>query len=163
MSSNHSISRAFVQAALIFGFIAFTLAARAESFSCTSVDQELVIELSDASTSASRVLSAGSMRLADAASSDQNRLIADFNMQDGRLRSQGNALIGQIDAMDPRIANSNKRIGNAPISDVRTVALNVDLSFADRTASGLTYSANAVYALSNGDMLQEDFDCLRQP
>lgn len=136
-----------------------------KSFTCTSVDENMVIEAFDVveGAGAGAFVEASGMRVLNPTLEQERRFVAEFRADDGVLSVSDNALVGQVDAEKARLGAPGKRVGGTRLGLLRTISLEIDLSYADRVGGSAVYSGHAIYLKRNGQTFEEDFDCVRHP
>lgn len=135
---------------------------RQEIVVCNGVDGDIRFELLVEIPNTTDSPNALSLRAIDPNVSETRAEIALFEASEGLLNNNSGAVVGYVDATNPKTGRKGERIGGTQLGRLRSVILSLDIDFDVAAPPSKKYSAQALYLKKSGEQLVQDLDCTRQ-
>ena len=146
-----------VLAALMFS----AKAAHADGLVCVSVDEDTRIDvyLAPASPTDHATKIVSRLEISDPNRTPAHRLIATFDVADGVLATNGGDVLATVDLSKAGSSRAGQRVGGTRLGSLKSILLDIDISYEEPIDQGTRYAAEVTYAKKNGEKLHQDFDC----
>lgn len=137
--------------------------ARAEGFTCTSVDQDTKINVyfepgTGHNESGPR---ASKMIISDPTVKPKNQFVAAFKAVDGLLNNSESVIVAYVDLSNPLSSRRGERVGGTTLGSLHSIILDIDYSYQEPVKFGTQLAGQVIFLKNNGEELTQDFDCIR--
>jgi hypothetical protein len=142
----------------ILSLLAVSGVARADGFLCGTDDRELNITVYHDTKSDEGTRNMAVMILSDPDQPKDQQTIARFDDSNAQLSTQGTDYVAQIDDTSSRQADIY--VSSLPLSNIRSVDLNVAFSYTDPASNGQTMPGVLTIEATSGT-ITKDVSCVR--